>query len=172
MNPSATSDVDVLTVLANAIIPPDARDAGAAAVDAGPRLAERMRDSPHAALYHEGLRTAQALCAEQFGRLATGLTPSELYELMQQVAASHPAFFRQLRLDTTTLYLSDPAVWTRIGFPGPSIETGGHPDFDRRQSIRAWRVEPGPAETAAPAAAPGSTADSNGPGEPSGRIET
>jgi hypothetical protein len=50
------------------------------------------------------------------------------------VAATDPAFFRQLRLDTTTLYLSDPAVWTRIGFPGPSIETGGHADFDRPQS--------------------------------------
>ena len=131
MNPSAASDVDVLTALANAIIPPDARDAGAAAVDAGPRLAERLRDGPQAALYELGLRTAQDLCAGRFGRPITALTPSELHDLMEQVAATAPAFFRQLRLDTTTLYLSDPAVWTRIGFPGPSIETGGHPDFDR-----------------------------------------
>jgi hypothetical protein len=137
VNPCAASDVDVLTALANAIIPPDARDAGAAAVDAGPRLAERLRDSPHAALYDQGLRSAQELCARQFGRPVTALTPAELLGLTQQVAASEPAFFRQLRLDTTTLYLSDPAVWTRIGFPGPSIETGGHPDFDRPQSSRA-----------------------------------
>jgi hypothetical protein len=130
----AASDVEVLTALANAIIPPDARDAGAAAVDAGPRLAERMRDSPQAALYDQGLRTAQELCARQFGRPVAALTPSELHHLTQQVAATEPAFFRQLRLDTTTLYLSDAAVWTRIGFPGPSIETGGHPDFDRPQS--------------------------------------
>ena len=140
MNPSVTSDVDVLTALATAIIPPDGRDAGAAAVDAGPRLAERIRDSPQAALYDQGLRTTQELCARQFGRPITALTPSELHELTQQVAAIEPAFFRQLRLDTTTLYLSDPAVWTRIGFPGPSIETGGHPDFDRPQ-IGARRVE-------------------------------
>ena len=137
MTPFPTSDVDALTALANAIIPPDERDAGAAAVDAGPRLAERMRDGPQAALYEQGLRTARELCAAVFGRPVTALTPSELHELTQQVAATDPAFFRQLRLDTTTLYLSDPAVWARIGFPGPSIETGGHPDFDRPQSIDA-----------------------------------
>ena len=144
MNPFAASDVEVLTALANAIVPPDGRDAGAAAVDAGPRLAERMRDSPQATLYDQGLRTARDLCARQFGRPMTTLTPSELHELTRQVAATEPAFFRQLRLDTTTLYLSDPAVWTRIGFPGPSIETGGHPDFDRPQSIRVGREDGGP----------------------------
>lgn len=133
MSPSVPSDVDVLTALANAIIPPDARDAGAAAVDAGPRLAEGMRDSPQAALYRQGLGTARELSARQFGRPITALTPPELHALALQLAAAEPAFFRQLRLDTTTLYLSDPAVWTRIGFPGPSVETGGHPDFDRPQ---------------------------------------
>ena len=90
-----------------------------------------------ATLYAQGLRTVHQLCARQCGRPVTALTPSELYELTQQVAATDPAFFSQLRLDTTTLYLSDPAVWARIGFPGPSIETGGHPDFDRPQSIDA-----------------------------------
>jgi hypothetical protein len=139
VSPSADSDAEVLTALANAIIPPDARDAGAAAVDAGPRLAGRMRDSPLAALYERGLRTARDLCASQFGQPIAALTPSALHELMQQVAATEPAFFKQLRLDTTTLYLSDPAVWTRIGFAGPSIETGGHPDFDRPQSIDVGR---------------------------------
>jgi Gluconate 2-dehydrogenase subunit 3 len=142
VNPPATSDVDVLTALANAIIPPDGRDAGAAAVDAGPRLAGRMRDSPQAALYDQGLRTTRELCARQFGRPMAALTPSELCELTQQVAATEPAFFRQLRLDTTTLYLSDPAVWTRIGFPGPSIETSGHPDFDQPQLKRGREFVP------------------------------
>jgi hypothetical protein len=133
MNGRPVSDVEVLTALANAIIPPDARDAGAAAVDAGPRLAERTHDGVLAALYAQGLRAARALCAAGFGRPITSLTPSELHALAQQVAETEPAFFRQLRLDTTTLYLSDPGVWRRIGFPGPSIETGGHPDFDRPQ---------------------------------------
>jgi hypothetical protein len=138
----AASDVDVLTSLANAIIPPDARDAGAAAVDAGPRLLERMRGSPLAALYAQGLGTARELCGRQFGRPITALTPAELHELTQQIAAIDPAFFKQLRLDTTTLYLSAPAVWMRIGFPGPSIETGGYPDFDQPQSSVARTQEP------------------------------
>jgi hypothetical protein len=140
---SAVSDVDVLAALANAIIPADGRDAGAAAVDAGSRLAERMRDSPLAVLYAQGLRSARELCARQWARPVTALTPSELHDLMQQVAAAEPAFFKQLRLDTTTLYLSDPAVWARIGFPGPSVETGGHPDFDRPQSTEGGRVDTG-----------------------------
>jgi hypothetical protein len=134
VSPSDGSDVDVLAALASAIIPADARDAGAAAVDAGPRLAAHLQGSPLAALYGQGLRAARELCASRFGRSIASLTPADLHELLQQVAATEPAFFKQLRLDTTTLYLSDPGVWARIGFPGPSIETGGHPDFDQPQA--------------------------------------
>jgi hypothetical protein len=36
-------------------------------------------------------------------------------------------------MDVCALYLSDPAVWQRIGFPGPSADSGGHPDFDQPQ---------------------------------------
>ena len=36
-----------------------------------------------------------------------------------------PAFFKQLRMDVCALYLSEPAVWRRIGFPGPSTRSGG-----------------------------------------------
>ena len=45
-----------------------------------------------------------------------------------------PGFFKQLRMDVCALYLSDPGVWARIGFPGPSSAQGGYPDFDRPQS--------------------------------------
>jgi hypothetical protein len=130
------TDVAVLTALANAIVPPDGRDAGAAAVDAGPGLVERLARGIQAPIYELGLRTARELAARDFGRPVGALDPAELHALMQQVAAVAPAFFKQLRLDVTTLYLSDPGVWARIGFPGPSIETGGHPDFDRPQALR------------------------------------
>jgi hypothetical protein len=33
----------------------------------------------------------------------------------------------------SALYLGDPRVSRAIGFPGPSIEQGGYPDFDRPQ---------------------------------------
>jgi Gluconate 2-dehydrogenase subunit 3 len=143
-SPAADPDVETLTALANAIIPPDHRDAGAAAVDAGPRLADRMRRGIQAPLYELGLRTARDLCARVFERSITDLSPAELHELMQRVAETVPAFFKQWRLDVTALYLSDPAVWERIGFPGPSIETGGHPDFDQPQAISPRLADPSP----------------------------
>jgi hypothetical protein len=54
-----------------------------------------------------------------------------------------PAFFKQLRMDVSALYLSDPEVWQRIGFPGPSTDRGGYPDFDQPQSGRASFDAPG-----------------------------
>lgn len=38
-------------------------------------------------------------------------------------------FFEQARLHAVTVYASDPRVWQKIGFPGPSCLTGGYPDF-------------------------------------------
>jgi hypothetical protein len=35
-------------------------------------------------------------------------------------------------MDVTALYRSDPEVGRRIGFPGPSIDSGGHPDVDQK----------------------------------------
>jgi hypothetical protein len=124
---------DVLGLLAGAIIPADERDDGAAAVNAGPRLAERMTGGPHARLYAEGLETTEALAQDLFGRPMGELMAAELADLVNRVRESAPAFFKQLRLDVCALYLSDPDVWRRIGFPGPSIETGGYPDFDQPQ---------------------------------------
>jgi hypothetical protein len=122
-----------LTMLANGIIPADERDAGAAAVDAGPRLAERMRAGINTALYAEGLRLARELATQMFGRAPSDLTPADVHALLERLRADAPGFFRQLRMDVVALYLSDPAVLRRIGFPGPAIETGGYPDFDQPQ---------------------------------------
>lgn len=126
-----------LTTLANGIIPADDRDAGAAAVDAGPRLADRLRTGAgiNAALYADGLRRARELAAEMFGRgRAPGdLTPADVHALLERLRAEAPGFFKQLRMDVIALYLSDPGVLRRIGFPGPAIETGGYPDFDQPQ---------------------------------------
>jgi hypothetical protein len=126
-------DLDGLTLLANGIIPADERDAGAAAVNAGPRLAERLRAGINAALYADGLRRARELAPEMFGRALTELTPADLHTLLERLRADAPGFFKQLRMDVAALYLSDPGVWRRIGFPGPAIDTGGYPDFDRPQ---------------------------------------
>ena len=61
------------------------------------------------------------------------LDAAQVSELLMALSARSPAFFRQLRADVCALYLSDPGVWQRIGFPGPSSDTGGYPDFDQSQ---------------------------------------
>jgi len=119
--------------LANGIIPADERDAGAGAVQAGSRLAERARGGVNAELYVEGLNSAMELARAKFGRELDQLPATELHELMQALEAAAPGFFRQLRMEVCAFYLSDPEVWKRIGFPGPSTGTGGYPDFDQKQ---------------------------------------
>lgn len=131
--PIGLADVADLAALANGIIPADARDAGAAAVHAGPGIAERMRRSPHGAVYLDGLKTARELAQAMFSRPVHELDATDLHELLGTLAVRSPAFFRQIRADVCALYLSDAGVWQRIGFPGPSTDTGGYPDFDQPQ---------------------------------------
>jgi hypothetical protein len=125
-----SDDARVLEVLANGIIPGDARDAGAAAVEAGPRLAVRVAASP---VYRQGLDAARALAADMFGCDLAALSPEQLQAVLDRLRERAPAFFKQLRMDVAALYLGDARVSQSIGFPGPSIERGGYPDFDQPQ---------------------------------------
>ncbi len=125
------NDIATLAALAGGIIPADDRDAGAAAVHAGPGIAERMRRSPYADVYVEGLKAARELAREMFVQAVNELNAAQLFELLTALSARSPAFFRQLRADVCALYLSDAGVWQRIGFPGPSSDSGGYPDFDQ-----------------------------------------
>jgi len=122
-----------LAALADGIIPPDGRDAGAASVNAGPRLAEKIEAGINSALYLQAVEMAIALAKEHHGQEVSQLRPQELHALLGAIRERTPGFFKQLRLDVSALYLSDPGVWQRIGFPGPSIASGGYPDFDQTQ---------------------------------------
>jgi Gluconate 2-dehydrogenase subunit 3 len=123
-----------LGALANGIIPADEVDDGAAAVNAGPRLAERIQAGIQAALYREGLESARTVATEEYGREVNQLSPAEVATVLAVVREKLPAFFAQLRMDVSALYLSDPGVWRRIGFPGPSTKSGGYPDYDQTQT--------------------------------------
>lgn len=68
-----------------------------------------------------------------FVRQVCELDVVQVVELLTALSLQSPAFFRQLRADVCALYLSDAGVWQRIGFPGPSTDTGGYPDFDQPQ---------------------------------------
>jgi Gluconate 2-dehydrogenase subunit 3 len=126
-------DIATLAALANGIIPADERDQGAASVHAGSGIAERMKRSPYRQMYVDGLHAAQHLAQTIFGRAVHELNASQMNDLLTTLRTQSPAFFRQLRADVCALYLSDAAVWQRIGFPGPSTHLGGYPDFDQPQ---------------------------------------
>src|SRR5436309_2125456 len=126
--PITAEDTLLLAALANGIIPADERDAGAAAVNAGPRLAEKLAAGLNAALYRRGLAATAVLAEAMFGRAATALDAVRMHELLGTLREQQPVFFRQLRMDVCALYLSDPGVGERIGFPGPSTAQGGYPD--------------------------------------------
>ena len=132
--PITLQDIAALAALANGIIPADERDAGAAAVHAGPGIAERMRRSPYAQVYVDGLKTADELARGSFDRSVAQLDAGQMNSLLADLSTQAPAFFRQLRADVCALYLSDAGVWQRIGFPGASSDAGGYPDFDQPQS--------------------------------------
>jgi phenylacetaldehyde dehydrogenase len=123
-----------LSVLANAIVPADEADAGAAAVNAGHCLAERVAGGVNLSLYSLGVQTSDEISWKLYGVPVTELNPAQAHELVATLRERLPSFFKQLRMDVSALYLSDPDVWKRIGFPGPSTELGGYPDFDQRQT--------------------------------------
>jgi hypothetical protein len=122
-----------LSALANGIIPADETDSGAAEVNVAAKIAERIAGGGNAALYQQGLALAESLADETHHRSVAQLNAAEVHELLAALRDRLPAFFKQLRLDVSALYLSDPGAWQRIGFPGPSTATGGYPDFDQPQ---------------------------------------
>jgi ribosome-associated toxin RatA of RatAB toxin-antitoxin module len=50
-------------------------------------------------------------------------------------AVSPSSFFDALWEDVVFLYCTHPDTWQRIGFPGPSFDSGGHPDFTQPQEF-------------------------------------
>jgi hypothetical protein len=138
-------ELATLTALANGIIPADETDAGAAAVDAAPRLAKRIQDGIQAPIYLQGIALADQVAREKYHREVQLLNAAEVHELMALVRELSPGFFKQLRLDVSAMYMGDPDVWQRIGFPGPSTASGGYPDFDQPQIHKVTQLkEPRP----------------------------
>jgi hypothetical protein len=127
--------VAILSRLAEGIIPPDEADQGASAVNAGTRLAEKVRAGVNSNLYVRGIETARTIARDTYRADVPGLSPEQVHGLLESVRNALPGFFKQLRMDVSALYLTDPDVWSRIGFPGPSTEAGGYPDFDRPQTM-------------------------------------
>jgi len=119
--------VKILERLANGIIPADEMDEGAAVVNAGMRIADRVDQGINAKVYLAGLEFLE-------GKNVLSMDDAQVHELLGVIREKMPGVFKQLKMDVSALYLSDAGVWERIGFGGPSSETGGYPDFDQEQS--------------------------------------
>jgi len=133
--------LSTLAALANGIIPADDSDAGAAAVNAASRLAEKIQNGINSAIYLQGLDLAAEIAKEKYGRELNLLSADEIHGLVGVVRERLPGFFKQLCLDVSALYLSDPGVWQRIGFPGPSTASGGYLDFDQPQTTKITQLK-------------------------------
>jgi len=133
--PFTLEDIAALAALAGGIVPADARDAGAMGVHAGPGIADRARRAASGPLYAEGLVLAHRFARERYQQPVDALPVEAIQELLGWLREEAPLFFRQLRADTCGLYMSDPAVWQRIGFPGSSVELGGYPTFEQAHPI-------------------------------------
>ena len=138
------SQISQLSALAQGIIPRDDRDSGAASVHAGPTIAAKIRMSAYAFIYVDGLADAARIAEGEFGTEIGQLNPEQLNSLLEHLKHRSPDFFRQLRSDVCLIYLSDPGVWQRIGFPGESADEGGYPDFDQPQQQVSSIREPRP----------------------------
>ena len=122
-----------LAVLAGGIIPADERDAGAGYVNAGPRIAAKLRAGVNVPVYRAGFAAAEEMALRDFGACVGNLAPAQVHSLLLNLREVQPGFVKQLRMDVCALYLSDPSVHARIGFPGPSVEHGGYADYDQPQ---------------------------------------
>jgi acyl-CoA reductase-like NAD-dependent aldehyde dehydrogenase len=140
--PGLTSDErTTLNRLANSIIPADQRDDGAAAVNAGLRIADRIFNGINAPTYRNLLAAADATAHKVFGRAVNDLDAQQINTVVSTLQEVANPYFKQLRMDVCVMYLNDPAVWQRIGFPGPSVMSGGYPDFDQPQSARIMQLK-------------------------------
>ena len=96
----------------------------ATALNAVDKMARAMFDKPHFVDLAPEERTAllDAVRGDQVnGEVWGQLKPSD--------------FFGALWEDVLFLYCTHPDTWRRIGFPGPSFEAGGYPDFAQAQEF-------------------------------------
>jgi len=132
--PLTGSQLATLAALANGIIPADETDGGAESVNSSARIAQNIHNGLYSKLYAEGIAIAEMLAIKNFNRMISELNPRQIHDLIATVREAAPFFFNRLRIDVTAFYLADPVVWQQIGFPGPSTDSGGYPDFDQPQS--------------------------------------
>jgi ribosome-associated toxin RatA of RatAB toxin-antitoxin module len=147
-------NVETLEALASTMMPADEFDAGVQ--DLGFISLAEMRSR-----YEAGRETLYATALDAVDKMAQAmfdkpyfvdLTPADRAALLDAVRQGRvngevwghvepSTFFGALWEDVIFLYCTHPDTWRRIGFPGPSFDTGGYPDYSKPQDLmRKWQA--------------------------------
>ncbi len=140
--------VQTLEALASTMIPADDLDAGVQNLGFVSLAEMRSRyEGGREELYATALRAVDKMAHSMFGKHHfVDLAPAERTALLDAVRLDQAraedwdqitpsSFFSALWEDAVFLYCTHPDTWRRIGFPGPSFDTGGHPDFAQPQEF-------------------------------------
>lgn len=138
--------IETLEALATTLLPPDDFDNGVQGLGL-PDVAEvRARyQAGRSEMYLTALRAVDHMAQIMFGKCTfVDLTLEERIQVLEAVQQGQvdksiwgdvqpKTFFTALWEDVVFLYCTHPETWRRIGWPGPSFDVGGYPDFDRVQ---------------------------------------
>ncbi len=140
--------LQTLEALASTMLPPDNFDAGAQ--DMGFISVVEMRaryEVGKAELYETALQAVDRMAQIMFSKSGfVELTSDQRKTLLDAIRQNRvngelwgpvkpSSFFTALWEDVVFLYCTHPDTWQRIGFPGPSFDKGGYPDFDQIQQF-------------------------------------
>jgi ribosome-associated toxin RatA of RatAB toxin-antitoxin module len=140
--------VQTLEALASTMIPSDDFDSGVQNLGFVSLAEMRSRyEAGREELYATALDAVDHMAQAMFDKPHfVDLAPEERTMLLDQVRQGQvdeetwgqikaPTFFGALWEDVVFLYCTHPDTWQRIGFAGPSFDTGGHPDFAQPQEF-------------------------------------
>jgi ribosome-associated toxin RatA of RatAB toxin-antitoxin module len=138
--------IQTLEALASTMIPADDFDPGAGGLGFISLAEMRARyEAGREELYATALHAVDVTAQAMFDKPRfVDLTSQERSTLLDAVRGDQvnadvwgqikpSSFFGALWEDVVFLYCTHPDTWRRIGFPGPSFETGGHPDLAQPQ---------------------------------------
>jgi len=144
--PFSDEQCAILDLLAEMIIPEDDFDSGLKGVGFSSIMEMRNMYQPWiGGLYTQGLGYIQAKSLELHNKKFIELGEEQqetILNMLEEVENSkgihiddaYPSdFYTTLRNDACFVYCTDEEVWERIGFPGPSFNNGGYPDYANTQ---------------------------------------
>ncbi|MFX8805454.1 gluconate 2-dehydrogenase subunit 3 family protein, partial [Acinetobacter baumannii] len=83
------------------------------------------KDPALVGLYTDGVKALDQAATQRYGKPYAALTDED-QRVRVLSALEDSAFFRKVRADMITALYTQPEVWARLGYEGPSAEFGGY----------------------------------------------